>query len=171
MGYNVNTTGVNFTIPADKLDAATQALSKHNGDGKLTTAEQILREAGFEDCSINEEGGLDLGGYCGKSYDEDQLLISLAPFVSAGAYVNWVGEDGEHWQDYFDGEGGHIQKDGYVIYDKLEAPGLDPAQLRDIVLPALNQDSMDAEHEALSEIADLLGIQYDDSTEQYTLTK
>lgn len=116
MGYNVNTTGVNFTIPADKLDAATEALSKLNGDERLTTAEQILREAGFEECSINENGGLDLNGYCGKSYDEEQFLITLAPFVPAGSYVNWTGEDGEHWQDYFDGEGGHEQKSGSVVY-------------------------------------------------------
>lgn len=44
-------------------------------------------------------------------------------------------------------------------------------QLREIVLPALNKDSSDAEHEALSEIADLIGIERDDDTEKYVVAK
>lgn len=44
-------------------------------------------------------------------------------------------------------------------------------QLREIVLPALNKDSMDAEHEALSEIGDLIGIEYDGDAERYIFTK
>lgn len=116
MGYDVNTRGVNFTIPADKLEAATAALNKFNGDEQMDAAEVILREVGYEDCHIDEDGALQLGGYCGKSIEQEEYLIALAPFVPAGSYVNWEGEDGQHWQDYFDGEGGHVQKDGSIVY-------------------------------------------------------
>lgn len=116
MGYDVSTRGVNFTIPADKLEAATAALNKHKGNDEMEAADEILREIGFEDCHISEAGALELGWYNGKSRDEEEFLIALAPFVPAGSYVNWEGEDGEHWQDYFDGEGGHEQKSGSVVY-------------------------------------------------------
>ena len=116
MGYNVNTRGVNFTIPADKLEAATEALNKHKGNDEMETAEEILREIGFKECEITATGDLELNWYQGKSHDEEEYLVALAPFVPAGSYVNWEGEDGQHWQDYFDGEGGHEQKSGYVVY-------------------------------------------------------
>lgn len=116
MGYDVNTRGVNFTIPADKLAAATETLNKRRGNEEMETADEILREVGFEDCHISEDGALQLGWYNGKSIEEEETLIALAPFVPAGSYVNWEGEDGEHWQDYFDGEGGHTQKSGFVVY-------------------------------------------------------
>lgn len=45
------------------------------------------------------------------------------------------------------------------------------AELRAIITPALNEDSMDAEHDALMEIADLVGIEYDDDAEKYFLPK
>lgn len=77
MGYNVNTTGINFTIPADKLDAACQAmkdLNKHdelksgggwdgkqrqhwfswmpaNYDQTMDSAQEILEALGFETAS------------------------------------------------------------------------------------------------------------------------
>lgn len=116
MGYDINTRGVNFKIPADKLNAATEALNKHEGNVQMETAVEILSEIGFEGCHINQDGDLDLGWYNSKSHDEEQYLVALAPFVPAGSYVNWEGEDGEHWQDYFDGEGGHEQKSGTVVY-------------------------------------------------------
>lgn len=115
MGYNVNTRGVNFTIPADKLEAATAALNEFKGNVQMETAEEILREVGYADCQITE-AGFELGGYSGKSFEQEEYLTALAPFAPAGSYVNWEGEDGEHWQDYFDGEGGHEQKDGVVVY-------------------------------------------------------
>lgn len=141
MGYNVNTTGINFTIPADKLDAACQALKDLNkrdelksggsfGGGKpaqhwfswmpanydetLHSAEAILNEVGF-DTWTEDDGSLSIGGYSDKSGDEDKFLEALAPFVPDGSYVSWEGEDGEHWQHYFDGETMTV-KSGSIVY-------------------------------------------------------
>lgn len=142
MGYNVNMRGSHFIIPADKLDAACQALKglnkrdelKSGGsysggkqvsrnfswmpehyDETMHTAAEILEALGFE-VSWADGADLELMGYDSKSGDEGHFLAALAPFVPAGSYVNWEGEDGEYWQDYFDGEGGHEQKSGVIVY-------------------------------------------------------
>lgn len=137
MGYNVNTRGVDFTIPADKLEAATQALKElnqrddlksggsrtkpcfswmsDNWDETLDTAAEILIEVGFEDTCVDEEG-LQLGSYGSKSGDEKEFLLALAHLVKPGSYVSWEGEDGQHWQDYFPGDGTHIEKTGSIVY-------------------------------------------------------
>ena len=115
MGYNVNTRSVDFTIPADNLEAAAQALKELNGDETLNTAEEILCEVGFENTYVDEEG-LHLGSYCTKSWDEQEFLIALAHLVKPGSYVSWEGEDGQHWQDYFPGDGTHIEKTGSIVY-------------------------------------------------------
>lgn len=137
MGYNVNTTGIKFTIPADKLDAACQALKDlnkdpnadksgsregrpsfswmpENYDETMHTAEEILKALGFQTWTEND-GGLSLSGYADKTGDEDVFLEALAPFVPDGSYVNWEGEDGEHWQLWFEG-GVMVQKAGSVVY-------------------------------------------------------
>lgn len=141
MGYNVNMRGANFTIPADKLDDACQALkelNKHdelktggsfgpgnqreywfawmpaNYDETMHTAAEILIELGFE--IMGEDGeDLTLVGYDSKMGNERVFLAALAPFVPAGSYVNWEGEDGEYWQDYFDGTT-MTTKQGSVVY-------------------------------------------------------
>ena len=130
MGYNVSMRGSHFIIPADKMDAACQALKDLNkrdelksggsfGGGQpaqhwfswmpsdydqtMDTAAEILEELGF-DFSWAEGADLELMGYDSKSGDEEHFLAALAPFVPAGSYVNWEGEDGDHWQYFFDGE-------------------------------------------------------------------
>ena len=116
MGYYVSTRGSNFTIPAEKITEADEALKKLNGYEEKNTAVEILCEVGYEDTCINADGDLVLGSYSGKTYEEDVALYVLAHLVKGGSYVNWDGEDGEHWQDFFPGDGTHIQKDGVVIY-------------------------------------------------------
>lgn len=145
MGYNVTMRGANFTIPADKLDAACQAMKDLNKrdelktggsftfnpdgtpkrkpcfawmpedyDETMHTAAEILMALGFE-VSAEEGEDLHLLGYSDKTGSESVFLAALAPFVPAGSFVNWEGEDGELWQDYFDGAS-VTTKEGSVVY-------------------------------------------------------
>lgn len=117
MGYYVYTRGVNFTIPADKITEADETLKKLNGYEDKNTAVEILCEIGYEDTGINADGELELGSYSGKSFgDEEEFVWALSHLVKPGSHVNWEGEDGEHWQDYFPGDGTHIQKSGSIVY-------------------------------------------------------
>lgn len=146
MGYNVNTTGINFTIPADKLEEACQALKDLNKNDELKSggssgpeghkhwfswmpedydetmdsAEEILNELGFDtesgfETEDGKPGDLSITGYDSKSGDQDVFLEALAPFVPDGSYVNWEGEDGTHWQCWFEG-GVMTQKNGSIVY-------------------------------------------------------
>ena len=38
-----------------------------------------------------------------KSGDEDVLFLAIAPYVTAGSYIEFMGEDGARWRWVFDG--------------------------------------------------------------------
>lgn len=141
MGYNVSTRGSDFTIPADKLDAATQALKDLNkrdelksggsygpGDKReywfswmpanydetMHTAAEILESLGFT-LSTDNDGSISIDYYDSKSGDEDKFIAALAPFVAEGSYINWEGEDGQHWRDEVRG-GEIMQFNGSIVY-------------------------------------------------------
>ena len=142
MGYNAMITEANFTIPAGNLDAACQALKNLNKsddgksggyswekdaetvksfrgmdsdyDQKLHSAEDILKELGFGLVTTGD-GDLMVTDFDQNSGDEQLFLAALAPFVPAGSYINWEGDDGQRWQDYFDGAT-HTEKVGVTTY-------------------------------------------------------
>lgn len=132
MGFYVETVSVDVTIPAAKLPEALQVLkdldkpennhlkgggswsggvqtgwhySWMNGDWAETakSCSEIFQKLGFTDTYENENG-LELGYYDSKTGNEDVFLNAVAPFVDAGSYVEWRGEDGSVWKNVFDGQ-------------------------------------------------------------------
>lgn len=146
MGYYVNIEEANFRLPHEKLKEAHEALialdithhdEKRGGSwsgGKQTekwfswmpmdyatsleSAQQILEKLGFE-IELDDEGNLMITNYDSKRGQEELFLSALAPFVNEGSYINWIGEDHQRWQNYFDGKK-MIVKDGYVIYAEVQ---------------------------------------------------
>lgn len=132
MGYYINTDEVQVTIKADQLDAALAEMKRINGPefdhlknggsygpgGKTsswyswmpesfedyTNLLDFLTDACFEGSVIDDNGDLVLGFYDNKHGNQDVFLEYLAPFIDAGSYVVWTGEDHEMWRNEFDGE-------------------------------------------------------------------
>lgn len=51
-----------------------------------------------------EAGAIDRLGFIGDRMGrQDQALEALAPFVEAGSWLPWQGEEGEYWRSEFDG--------------------------------------------------------------------
>jgi hypothetical protein len=146
MGYNVMTIGGDVTIAADKLEPAFEALKALNKRDDLKTggsygalpdgtygqterwfawmpvdydktakdAREIFEMLGF---NVEEDDkGLHISDYDDKSGAEDTFLEAVAPFVTAGSYLEWEGEDGEHWRQDFDGTT-VTTRHGRIVYE------------------------------------------------------
>lgn len=102
MGYNANTVDVDFTIPADKIDAALEAVNAAELWNDWCGQQEIVYDnliaavednTSFECCEIND-GGFSLGWHGDKYVSAtDTLLAALAPFANEGSYVRFLGED------------------------------------------------------------------------------
>lgn len=138
MGYEINITDANFTIPAKNLDAAYQEMCalnqhddlKHGGSSTgakwfpwmdqnypetCKNAQDILEQLGFH-TETQMDGSLSLVSYDSKVGQEDLFLDVIAPFVANGSYIEWKGEDGDRWRHEIDG-GRLIQKTGRIIWE------------------------------------------------------
>jgi hypothetical protein len=71
---------------------------------KCKTMQDILFELGFEDIKLDEDGNLIDLWYDNKTGDEALFLQIISPYVKAGSYVNWIGEDGTRYQFFFNGK-------------------------------------------------------------------
>ncbi len=143
MGYNVYIQAADFTIPAENLDAAYKAMCDLNARDDLKTggswsggqqtarwfawmdenypetckdAVAIFDALGFDNTYLTEDGSLELGEYDSKMGSEEHFLQAVAPFVKAGSYIEWRGEDGEAWKQEFDGKGMRSGS-GTISYD------------------------------------------------------
>lgn len=106
MGYYATSLEMNYRIPADKMDAAFEALNEWRElfpeDAKwlyFGTAEnlkEVFFELGFEVEIENE--GLALGYFDSKWHGQDKVLEALKDFVAADSYASFVGEDHEMWK-------------------------------------------------------------------------
>ncbi|QWY81365.1 hypothetical protein SEA_RIZWANA_68 [Arthrobacter phage Rizwana] len=85
-------------------------------DKTLHSAEEILKEVGFE-VYDNGESGIELSGYDSKSGQEEHFVAALAPFVREGSYIEWEGEDGELWRQVKVGDQ-IVTQSGYITYDE-----------------------------------------------------
>lgn len=72
-------------------------------DQTVTSAAEVFEELGFT-VTTEDDGTLILEEYDSKAGAEDLFLMAAAPFVTAGSYLEWEGEDGERWRQDFDGE-------------------------------------------------------------------
>jgi hypothetical protein len=142
MGYYVNTQETVFSIAADKVAGAFEALKKLNHDDDKKTSGLVgfnMPDSGpsfrwmdedydtkardlkdiFDmlsfDGDYEEDGSYTLYGYSDKTGDEEIFLRELAPYVTAGSYIIWQGEEGELWKMIFDGESMAILE-GKVIF-------------------------------------------------------
>jgi len=64
----------------------------------------ILYALGFEDIKFDADGNMISLWYDNKTGAEDLFLQVIAPYVKAGGYLNWQGEDGSHYQYSFNGK-------------------------------------------------------------------
>lgn len=115
MGYNMYQQESKFTLPAASTTAALEALrawawARRAGPFVRADLETVLRaktlEVALEACrwrpDFNEAGDvIDLTFEGGKVGGDEEVLGVLAPFVTAGSYVQMLGEDGTLWRWVF----------------------------------------------------------------------
>lgn len=164
MGYVIYLTDHSFLIDKDHVIPAVRSEIGENSFDEDTPYEDALTELGsmfefwgFQTDITNPEDGLRIDGWEGKTTEEDEFLTRLAPYVTAGSYLSWEGEDGNLWQYRFDGTSS-TTVDGHAAFH----PVIDYETLRDTIRDGLNADSGDAEREALAEAGQMLGLTMND---------
>jgi hypothetical protein len=145
MGYYVTLTQASFTIPADKLGDAFEALKELNKRDELKSGgsygelpdgtyghtqswfswmdpeyDKTLKSAReiLEALGFTVEdfnGGLTITAYDDKIGDEEHFIRALAPFVAEGSHLDWKGEDGTLWRQLVR-NGQLVTLDGHVEY-------------------------------------------------------
>jgi hypothetical protein len=108
MGYYATATELVFTIPADKVQEATNRVDEitrlfperaknlfYPADAK-TNLEEMFIEFGFE--IEDADGGIGLVGFDQKWHGEDEVLHLFADLVDEDSFINFVGEDHDMWR-------------------------------------------------------------------------
>lgn len=72
-----------------------------NYDEIFETAQEIFEELGFETI-LNADGDLEVHHYNSKTGSEEDFLSAVAPFAKDGSYIEWRGEDGSMWRNFFE---------------------------------------------------------------------
>lgn len=72
-----------------------------NYDEIFNTAQEIFEELGF-DTAFNADGDLEVHHYNSKTGSEEDFLRAVAPFAKDGSYIEWRGEDGYMWRNFFE---------------------------------------------------------------------
>jgi len=122
MGYCMNQEETEFFVSKDHLVPMMEAIrdlrgkeSITDGSGRhfswvshnfhtLTDPVEMLHAWRWE-AEQDSEGNIDFIHFCGEKYGDDPLLFqTIAPFVTAGGYIQMRGEDGERWRWCFDGQ-------------------------------------------------------------------
>jgi hypothetical protein len=131
MGYYVEIKDSDFLIPNEHLDAAFEALKEINKDDSLKRGgngrgghwfawmdedyDKTARDTQhiFEMLRIDftmTQDGLWIYDYESKLGDERHFLHAVAPYVTDGAVILWVGEDTEYFIDVFH-DSQHVRED------------------------------------------------------------
>jgi hypothetical protein len=132
MGYYVYLTSASFDIPdTPEVRNALRELDKRDdlkrggsfGGGKEDkwfswmnepwahheSIDPIFQQLGFDTyCCVlkpGEHASVQLLSYDSKIGQEALFLAAVAPFVKAGSYLEWRGEDGEAWRHYVGDDG------------------------------------------------------------------
>lgn len=123
MGYHITQHSSDFYLPKESAADALAAIKGLYGGGQetirdgsgphyawvstqwvlaATTLTEAMAQWRYE--LTEGDGGYKNITFTGeKAGDEDKLFAAIAPFVRAGSYVAFHGEDGAHWRWYFDG--------------------------------------------------------------------
>ncbi len=74
----------------------------------------LIHGLGF-DCYVHSDGALEIQGYDSKSWIEEEAFEVLAPYIAAGSYIEWEGEERELYRWEFDGIGMEV-KYGSIVW-------------------------------------------------------
>lgn len=109
MGYYSHISERNFMIRKENIPAMLEKL-------QMDDAKKFFEDNYF-DIRLDKEGNI-TGIDCddGKRYDDDGVFEEIAPFVEAGSYVQYLGEDGKSWRFVFDGKT-CVHKKGSIVFD------------------------------------------------------
>lgn len=127
MGYSIDLAMDRFSLRPGTVEDARRACVEKLGvpESCSETLADVFEYFDFEDVFVADgacervdahdpEGIVCDLCFHGKSYDEDELLAVLAPFVAPGSYLVWIREDLAIAVNYFDGETVH-DFDGYEL--------------------------------------------------------
>lgn len=138
MGYYMDQRDCKFTIKAENIDKAWEALrdlflkeekSIYDAGGyhyAWINTDDVLEADSFQeamgnarwDVYKNSDGDINNICFCGekKGGDEEVILGSIAPYVENGSYIEMEGEDGIVWRWCFD-DGMIYEKYPTIIWD------------------------------------------------------
>jgi len=121
MGYCVNLTDCKFDILKDNKAKALQAIKelmgkvnelRSNGFSWVST-DDVLASCSFEEAmecwrypvKIDDNGDIVDIEFDGEKLGEEGLMFeAIAPYVVAGSYLQYQGDDGSIWRFVFDGK-------------------------------------------------------------------
>lgn len=132
MGYTVEIEAAEFSVPEERAEEAATVLAAlglwcgepGNKDG-VDALLDALESAGFE--AEARQDGVAIVGYLGKSREEDEVLVALAPYVPTESFVQWLGEDGYHWRN--------VVRDGAMVSQRVrwDDDGVGPVRAPELV--------------------------------------
>lgn len=123
MGYYISQGSTKFSMRQENIPKAFEALKRRTSGTHPSWTEVILAK-NFDDASAeydfefdyDEKGNIiDITFTGEKAGVEDEFFTTIAPYVEAGSYVEFSGEDAEHWRYRFYGTK-CIEEDADITY-------------------------------------------------------
>ena len=115
MGYYISMEESKFLIPNENVNSAMQAIKNafkgknkvnwvYEEDVKRAHEFSKLMEVCYWDIEYDEDGNVELINFNGEKFGEyiEFVLGAIAPYVEAGSYIEFSGEDGSRWRYIFD---------------------------------------------------------------------
>lgn len=111
MGYYITQGSTKFSMRQENIPEAFEAL-KRRASGNHPSWTEVIFAKNFDDASAeydfefdyDEKGNIiDITFIGEKAGTEDEFFTTIAPYVEAGSYVEFSGEQAEHWQYRFYG--------------------------------------------------------------------
>lgn len=116
MGYCIDQTDSKFTVKeANKIPAMKAIKAAFKGKGQIgwiredelkgtDSFSEVMRKCRW-DCDLDDDDNVDSIEFQGEKAGEDIDVVfnAIAPYVEAGSYVEFHGEDGDLFRYVFDG--------------------------------------------------------------------
>lgn len=176
MGYDIDVDGhIEFASP----EAIAKALAAINADSTIAgtpfaTMHDALTDV-FSEHSVHPDGdhGFAINGFCRYHDTLDAVTGAIAPHVTAGSAIEYVGEDGSFWRETYTGSV-LVSQDGMRTYINHET-GLTEehqqgvtdalASVETVLINQLGEDAEGLMHAIRTHIHDALGQQAGDTEE------